>query len=269
MGSQKTSFGGEESRVLGNCDSENQGDESPSGAMRLSCPRESSVEAEQWEILPLVYGELDQMSWKKEAESEEQGSDRSRFRTAPGGGKNRVSGGRAKAAAYVSPMTLNPGFAKILTTAPIKISEKAIRASQDYQTEPSLLRRRESQPSLTSRDHGPLKAAAMGVLIAFISVASTYWLVTPADELFGSEKKLSSAQEEPLKASSSTLSEPKKEEAKAATSASQEEKKKVSLRALTKESHSASEEKRKSLSSPDSARQKEGSSSQKKSAAQP
>lgn len=77
-------------------------------------------------------------------EDDEETSDRSRFRTAPGGGRNRVSGGRAQASAYVSPSTLPPEQGRDHITSAIKVDEVVRNAVRAYETEPSLMRRRAS-----------------------------------------------------------------------------------------------------------------------------
>jgi len=71
--------------------------------------------------------------------------DRSQFRTAPGGGKNRVSGGRAAASAYVSPSTLAPGHGAEPKVQSVEVDSRVIREARFHQTEPSLVRRRASQ----------------------------------------------------------------------------------------------------------------------------
>ncbi len=70
--------------------------------------------------------------------------DRSQFKTAPGGGKNRISGGRVAAAAYVSPVTLPPATGNTPVTSAIKVHQRVKEEVRSYVTEPSLLRRRES-----------------------------------------------------------------------------------------------------------------------------
>ena len=74
---------------------------------------------------------------------------RARFRTAPGGGVNRVSGGREHARAYVSPVTVKPGTPTTPVTGAVKVLDVVEKAVRAYQTEPSLLRRRLSSLPLT------------------------------------------------------------------------------------------------------------------------
>lgn len=69
---------------------------------------------------------------------------RSQFRTAPGGGKNRLSGGRAVAAAYVSPSTLSPGHGTEPKLGPVEVAEHVLREARSFQTEPSLAKKRAS-----------------------------------------------------------------------------------------------------------------------------
>ena len=83
------------------------------------------------------------------------GEDRSRFRTAPGGGKNRVSGGRAAAAAYVSPSTLSPGHGTDPRVVPVEVADHVLREARSFQTEPSLARKRAS--------HNPPAAVSLPV----------------------------------------------------------------------------------------------------------
>ena len=80
----------------------------------------------------------------EEGETSPEGGERSQFRTARGGGKNRVSGGRAAAAAYMSPSTLPPGHGAGKITSAVKVHEKVQEDARTFPTEPSLMRRRQS-----------------------------------------------------------------------------------------------------------------------------
>lgn len=77
-------------------------------------------------------------------EEDLQAKDRSIFQTSHGGGKNRISGGRSAARAYVSPSTLAPSHGSSHHTKAVKIHESVREESYRYTTEPSLLRRRQS-----------------------------------------------------------------------------------------------------------------------------
>lgn len=104
----------------------------------------------------------------KASNEEEDAGDRSRFRTAPGGGRNRVSGGRAQAAAYVSPSTLPPEQGKDHITSAIKVDEVVRNAVRAYETEPSLLRRRASSLPPRPATPPPKRTAAVLVLGALV-----------------------------------------------------------------------------------------------------
>lgn len=71
--------------------------------------------------------------------------DRAQFRTARGGGKNRLSGGRSAAAAYVSPSTLSPGHGAEPRVHPVEVDARVLREARLHRTEPSLVRKRASQ----------------------------------------------------------------------------------------------------------------------------
>lgn len=110
-------------------------------------------------------------------------SDRSQFRTAPGGGKNRVSGGRAAAAAYVSPSTLPPGHGTGRITAAVKVHEAVQQDARTFPTEPSLMRRRESSlPPPMPPGYGeppPSRAKALifgGVALCAVGALIGWWL---------------------------------------------------------------------------------------------
>jgi hypothetical protein len=93
--------------------------------------------------------------------------DRSKFRTAPGGGRNRVSGGRERAAVYVSPTTVAPGHGKDHITSAIKVDEVVANAVRAYETEPSLLKRRASSlPPKMPREYERSSKLVWAALIA-------------------------------------------------------------------------------------------------------
>ncbi len=108
--------------------------------------------------------------------------DRSQFRTAPGGGKNRLSGGRAAAAAYVSPSTLSPGHGTDPQVRPVEVAEHVLKEARSFQTEPSLVKKRASQlppqaervaPPMVQRS--PWSGPAAGVIAALL-VVGVYFL---------------------------------------------------------------------------------------------
>jgi hypothetical protein len=101
---------------------------------------------------------------------------RSRFRTSPGGGLNRISGGREHAAAYVSPITVKPGTPTTPVTGAVKVMDVVEKAVRAYKTEPSLLRRRLSSlppkmPPPETRMHLLVGAIAIGLVIG----AMLFW----------------------------------------------------------------------------------------------
>ncbi len=100
---------------------------------------------------------------------------RHRFRTAPGGGKNRISGGREHAKAYVSPTTLRPSTPVPPITSAVKVLDVVENAVRAYRTEPSLLRRRASSlpprfPSDQPRTHLLVGGVAIGIVLAAMAL---------------------------------------------------------------------------------------------------
>lgn len=105
---------------------------------------------------------------------------RAQFRTAPGGGRNRLSGGRAIAAAYVSPSTLAPGHGTEPKLGPVEVAEHVLREARSFQTEPSLVRKRASynpQPPLTRASGRHVWIYAAGALIVLIVLVASQFIV--------------------------------------------------------------------------------------------
>lgn len=104
---------------------------------------------------------------------------RASFRTAPGGGKNRVSGGRASAAAYVSPSTVAPGQAVRPMTSKVQLHEQVKKEARSFHTEPSLLRRRASSlpptEELASAAFSTKKWLILGGMAALVGGVGTFW----------------------------------------------------------------------------------------------
>lgn len=115
---------------------------------------------------------------------DDQSNDRSRFKTAPGGGRNRVSGGRERAAAYVSPTTVSPGHGKDHITSAIKVDEVVANAVRAYETEPSLLRRRASSlPPRMPREHDRTSVLVWAALLVGLLLGGlVVWLGTAASD---------------------------------------------------------------------------------------
>ncbi len=101
---------------------------------------------------------------------------RSQFKTAPGGGANRISAGRSSAAVYVSLRTLTPETGPVSrAVAAIKVDEVVIREVRDLQTQPSLFRQRSSA---LVQGAGPIhwdqlkKGALAGILLGLLVTAA-------------------------------------------------------------------------------------------------
>ena len=134
------------------------------------------------ELPPDVLAEL--KSSLEERTDTGEASGRAQFRTAPGGGKNRVSGGRSSAAAYVSPSTLAPGHGAEPRLGPVEVDEHVLREARSFQTEPSLMRKRASQvpPEAQLPVIPKTSASAWPWLIAGAVVASlllVYFFASP------------------------------------------------------------------------------------------
>lgn len=117
---------------------------------------------------------------QSEGEASEIPDDRAQFRTAPGGGRNRLSGGRAIAAAYVSPSTLAPGHGTEPKLGPVEVAEHVLREARSFQTEPSLVRKRASynpQPPLTRASGRHVWIYAAGALIVLIVLVASQFIV--------------------------------------------------------------------------------------------
>jgi hypothetical protein len=98
---------------------------------------------------------------------------RERFRTSRGGGRNRESGGREHAAAYVPPLTLTPSAGSLGTASGIKVDTTVLEESRYHVTEPSLLVRREtSYPPAPGRRHGPTTAVLLMIVLVSATVAA-------------------------------------------------------------------------------------------------
>lgn len=93
-------------------------------------------------------------------------SERARYKTTPGGGRNRTSGGRVAAIAYVSPKTVSPAQGVRQETVPVRVHTSVIKDAHSYKTEPSLLRRRASSlpPPHSSRNAVLFALGLMGSL---------------------------------------------------------------------------------------------------------
>lgn len=119
---------------------------------------------------------------------------RSRFRTAPGGGLNRVSGGREHARAYVSPVTVKPGTPTTPVTGAVKVLDVVEKAVRAYQTEPSLLKRRLSSlpPPFSppqTRTHLLIGAISIGLVIGAMAVWAVLRTTSDETELPGQATK--------------------------------------------------------------------------------
>lgn len=146
--------------------------------------------------------------------------DRSQFRTAPGGGKNRVSGGRAAAAAYVSPTTVPPGQGTGRITAAVKVHEAVRQDARSFPTEPSLMRRRESSlpppmpPGYEEPQPSMAKPILLGVAAACVLGALLGWALLaeqesqPAVKLPQQDRQLT---EEPKEIGNAVRERPKQE----------------------------------------------------------
>lgn len=125
--------------------------------------------------------------------------DRSQFRTAPGGGKNRVSGGRAAASAYVSPSTLAPGHGAEPKVQSVEVDSRVIREARFHQTEPSLMRRRAShvppEPTYVPMKKSSWVLPALLALGAAVGIAVVLMLVLqPSNH----QSVLPTAQQQPM-----------------------------------------------------------------------
>jgi hypothetical protein len=120
--------------------------------------------------------------WAPEDFTPNEGSDlgeweRARFQTEPGGGKNRVSGGRLQARAYVSPVTVKPSTGNTPITAAIKVHDIVENAVRAYQTEPSLLRRRQSSlPPRPGSNQERLRVLMGGAAAIILLGAVIFWI---------------------------------------------------------------------------------------------
>jgi len=137
--------------------------------------------------------------------SEREQSNRSEFKTAPGGGKNRISGGRAVASAYVSPKTVPPGKGHDHVTAAVKVLETVQEEARSYRTEPSLLRRRASSlpPPMPGRKAGAPIAWILGGLCALALAGGLTYFALPLENASNeAEKPNGKAADKPLPAES-------------------------------------------------------------------
>lgn len=141
-------------------------------------PEELKTQPEPFEPPEYDYGILGQHEFRKSSEehtppdasSLAAASARARYRTSPGGGKNRTSGGREHAAAYVGPLTLAPSEGNLGTHPGVRIEEEVLHESRYHLTEPSLLvRRQSSMPPPWPRDQPQGPSTATLVLIVLLS----------------------------------------------------------------------------------------------------
>jgi hypothetical protein len=101
---------------------------------------------------------------------------RGRFRTSPGGGLNRISGGREQARAYVSPITVKPGTSTTPVTGAVKVMDIVDKAVRAYKTEPSLLRRRlSSLPSAFGPPKTRMHLLVGAIAIGLVMGAMLFW----------------------------------------------------------------------------------------------
>lgn len=135
----------------------------PSGSVAWMREESTQEEASPWSDADAVTPEAGEVS----------------FDTVPGGGANRVSGGRAVARAYVSPKTPLPLSSGRQDTVSIDLDPHADLESRGFPTAPSLFRRRRS-----ASEHGQLSSVGdekfswvrgvaltlMGALLGFIVV---------------------------------------------------------------------------------------------------
>lgn len=91
--------------------------------------------------------------------------DRQSYRTVPGGGSNRISGGRPNAAAYVGVRTVPPHETPTDTAHAIKVDRALHVEARSYKTEPSLAKRGSSLPPPHARDSS-VRVAGLRSLIA-------------------------------------------------------------------------------------------------------
>lgn len=127
---------------------------------------------------------------------------RARFRTAPGGGLNRMSGGREQARAYVSPVTVKPGTPTTPVTGAVKVLDVVEKAVRAYQTEPSLLKRRLSslpptQAQPQTRMHLLIGVIAVGLVVGAMLVWAVIRTTAPQPEEPGPATKLPPAAARP------------------------------------------------------------------------
>ncbi len=102
---------------------------------------------------------------------------RERYRTEPGGGKNRASGGRSAASAYVSPSTLPGEFTESEHLIPFQIDKVVRRQVSHIGTQPSLARTSSvaNLVSQQSQTQGKNRIILIG-LIFFIVGAAMSWI---------------------------------------------------------------------------------------------
>jgi hypothetical protein len=108
------------------------------------------------------------------------------YKTVPGGGRNRMSGGREHAAAYVSPGTVPPSRGRSRTTAAIRVDRRVLNESRSHETEPSLRVRRQASFSPTWPKDQPGAPSAKRLALIVVSSAvvagfSVWFVLKPAD----------------------------------------------------------------------------------------
>lgn len=109
---------------------------------------------------------------EKESKLTAAGTKSERFRTAPGGGKNRASGGRIAAAAYVSPLTLPSEPLAKQPAQPFKIDTAIKKQVAQFGTQPSFFKSQEAPAAPVIRKR---KSTLVVALIFFTLGASLAW----------------------------------------------------------------------------------------------
>lgn len=98
------------------------------------------------------------------------------YKTAPGGGRNRLSGGREHAAAYVSPATVPPSLGRTTATGAIRVDTTVLNESRSHETEPSLWVRRQSSlpPPWLRGQPGAPSAKKLGLIVVTSAVLAGF-----------------------------------------------------------------------------------------------